>query len=169
MILGTIAVRDPDLVRSIIADKVSAVTNAQAITAALFQAARHGEGAHVQMNMMEANLGFFWGDLMMHCSLLDDNVQHQPNIMQSYRLHECKDGWVSIGVGTNDQCDISLSLATIYNTLEAFCQAGLAQRLPTPNGCCRYDATLENHLHVRYRESDGEAPTRFLLGRVPSL
>ena len=54
----------------------------------------------------------------------------------------------------SDQCDISLSLATIYNTLEAFCQAGLAQRLPTPNGCCRYDATLENHLHVRYRESD---------------
>ena len=93
----------PYLVRSIIADKVSAVTNAQAITAALFQAARHGEGAHVQMNMMEANLGFFWGDLMMHCSLLDDDVQHQPNIMQSYRLHECKDGWVSIGVGTNDQ------------------------------------------------------------------
>ena len=93
----------PLLVRSIIADKTAAIMNAQAITAALVQAARADVGAYVQMNMMASNLGFFWGDLMMHCSLLDDDVNHQPNIMQSYRLHSCADGWVSMGIGTNDQ------------------------------------------------------------------
>lgn len=46
-----------------------------------------------------------------------------------------------------------LSRATVYNTLEALCKAGLATRLPTPNGCCRYDADMSHHLHVRLTDS----------------
>jgi Fe2+ or Zn2+ uptake regulation protein len=46
-----------------------------------------------------------------------------------------------------------LSLATVYNTLDALCEAGLAQKLPTPGGCCRYDADTSDHLHVRFRET----------------
>lgn len=46
-----------------------------------------------------------------------------------------------------------VSRATVYNTLEALCKAGLARRLPTPNGCCRYDGDLNEHLHVHVRDS----------------
>lgn len=46
-----------------------------------------------------------------------------------------------------------MSLATVYNTLEALCAAGLAQKLPGSgphgNGSARYDATVDNHLHLR--------------------
>jgi Fe2+ or Zn2+ uptake regulation protein len=42
-----------------------------------------------------------------------------------------------------------LSRATVYNTLEALCTAGLARRMPAANGCCRFDADLTDHLHVR--------------------
>jgi Fe2+ or Zn2+ uptake regulation protein len=42
-----------------------------------------------------------------------------------------------------------LSRATVYNTLEALCKAGLARQLPTTNGCCRYDADTTDHLHLR--------------------
>jgi Fe2+ or Zn2+ uptake regulation protein len=42
-----------------------------------------------------------------------------------------------------------ISLATVYNTLEAFCRAGLAQKLVGKGGSARYDATVSNHLHVR--------------------
>ena len=42
-----------------------------------------------------------------------------------------------------------MSLATVYNTLEAFCKAGLALRLPGHEGSARYDATTENHMHLR--------------------
>ncbi len=47
-----------------------------------------------------------------------------------------------------DRCP-GASLATVYNTLEALCGAGLARRIPT-SGCCgdRYDADVSNHLHV---------------------
>jgi len=40
-----------------------------------------------------------------------------------------------------------ISLATVYNTLEALCEAGLAHRIPTPAGC-RYDADTTQHVHV---------------------
>lgn len=46
-----------------------------------------------------------------------------------------------------------LSRATVYNTLEALCKAGLARQLPTTNGCCRYDADTSEHLHLRFREN----------------
>jgi len=45
-----------------------------------------------------------------------------------------------------------LSRATVYNTLETLCDAGLARKLPSNNGCCRYDADVSEHLHVSFRE-----------------
>ena len=47
------------------------------------------------------------------------------------------------------QQDQDISLATVYNTLEAFCKAGLALKLSDGNGSARFDATTENHLHFR--------------------
>jgi Fe2+ or Zn2+ uptake regulation protein len=45
-----------------------------------------------------------------------------------------------------------LSLATVYNTLEALCKVGLARKLPSNNGRCRYDADTSEHLHVCFRD-----------------
>ncbi len=50
-----------------------------------------------------------------------------------------------------------ISLATVYNTLEAFCRAGLAQKLASNNGSARYDATVHNHLHIRDQDSGSVA------------
>jgi Fur family transcriptional regulator, peroxide stress response regulator len=43
-----------------------------------------------------------------------------------------------------------LSLATVYNTLEAFTACGLARRIPCPAGAgpCRYDADTSEHVHI---------------------
>lgn len=40
------------------------------------------------------------------------------------------------------------SLATVYNTLEALCKAGLCRKIATVEGGARYDAELRDHLHV---------------------
>ncbi len=40
------------------------------------------------------------------------------------------------------------SLATVYNTLDALCSAGLARRIPTAGGVARYDADVSDHLHA---------------------
>ncbi len=41
-----------------------------------------------------------------------------------------------------------LSLATVYNTLEAFCRHGLCRKLANTEGGARFDADLSEHLHV---------------------
>jgi len=43
-----------------------------------------------------------------------------------------------------------LSLATVYNTLEAFSARGLCRSLPSANGggAARYDADLSDHVHL---------------------
>lgn len=46
-----------------------------------------------------------------------------------------------------------LSLATVYNTLNALADAGLVRRLPGEAGICRFDADLSDHIHIRYRET----------------
>ncbi|MCC7408355.1 MAG: transcriptional repressor [Phycisphaeraceae bacterium] len=72
-----------------------------------------------------------------------------------------------------------LSLATVYNTLEAFCEAGLAMRIASTSngkrgmGSARYDATVDNHLHLRCQQTGAVADvpeeiSQRLLDRIPS-
>lgn len=60
------------------------------------------------------------------------------------------------------------SLATIYNTLEAFCQAGLVQKLPGmgENGSARYDATTSEHLHLRCKDTGAVADVPHHIGKL---
>jgi len=47
----------------------------------------------------------------------------------------------------------SLSLATIYNSLDALVGAGLVRKLPTGNGSFRYDADVSLHAHVCFDDT----------------
>jgi Fur family peroxide stress response transcriptional regulator len=65
-------------------------------------------------------------------------------------------------------CELpGISLATVYNTLEAFCQVGLAQKLPgvAANGSARFDAICENHLHLRDQQTGEIADVPHELGQ----
>ena len=50
---------------------------------------------------------------------------------------------------------VEVSLATAYNTLERFCRAGLAVKLPGNGASARYDVTVDNHLHTRCKKTGG--------------
>ena len=45
-----------------------------------------------------------------------------------------------------------LSLATVYNTLDALSRCGLCRRIPSPSpsGPCRFDAHTDDHAHVLF-------------------
>ena len=65
-----------------------------------------------------------------------------------------------------------ISLATVYNTLEAFCRAGLAKQLPGKGGCARYDALVQNHVHTHCEKTGAvhdlpEELGEMLLNSVP--
>lgn len=60
-----------------------------------------------------------------------------------------------------------LSLATVYNTLEALCASGLCRRLPNAGGVCRFDGDVSEHVHVvlpdgRVMDVPGEVGRRLM-------
>ena len=82
----------PDLVRNLYADKSSALTAAQAITAALLVRERSGEGQYVEIPMLDACMYFFWPDGMMDQTLIDDDASPGFLLSSIYSLTECSDG-----------------------------------------------------------------------------
>lgn len=54
----------PKMVRTIIADKTTALTAAQAITAALFARERSGQGQHVRIAMLDTMIAYLWPEAM---------------------------------------------------------------------------------------------------------
>jgi len=83
-----------DVHRTIIIDKSTALTTAQAITAALFARERSadGVGEHLEVSMLDTALSFFWPDGGMAHTLLDDDVSAGWTLYQIMSVTACSDG-----------------------------------------------------------------------------
>lgn len=62
----------PKMVRTIIADKTTALTAAQAITAALFARERSGQGQHVRIAILDAMIAYLWPEAMPSLTFVGD-------------------------------------------------------------------------------------------------
>lgn len=85
----------PEMVNSLICDKVTSLTAAEAIVAALFSAERTGQGQRVEISMLDAALSFLWPDTMNNFTFLDDGIEPVAPLDHSVFLHETKDGWIA--------------------------------------------------------------------------
>ena len=86
----------PQIFRTLVCDKVTSYTVAQAVTAALFARERGRGGQHVQVSMLDAAIAFMWPDSAMDAALLDDDVVRTPTIGENYAALELKDGFVTV-------------------------------------------------------------------------
>ena len=68
----------PRLLRTILPDKLTAITASQAITAALLARQRTGEGQHVRLSMLEAVLAFLWASDMSGQTFVGDEPARHP-------------------------------------------------------------------------------------------
>jgi crotonobetainyl-CoA:carnitine CoA-transferase CaiB-like acyl-CoA transferase len=87
---------EPRNVRTIMFDKVTALTTAQVVTAALLQRGKTGRGQHLPISMLDSALYYIWPDLMWSRTLLGDGVQHTGEIGDWFPIFKVKDGHVSI-------------------------------------------------------------------------
>ncbi len=90
----------PGLVRHLVADKVTALTAAQAITAALLRREQGGPdagGERVEVAMLDAAIAFNWPDGMYNNAFLDDPPERWPEYGAQMRLWKAADGQVAIG------------------------------------------------------------------------
>ena len=98
-IQGDRATGRPRMVRTVVPDKLTAVTAAQAITAALLARERTGEGQHVRLAMLDAMISFLWPEAMMRYTFVrEDEDDRRPAVPQTRDLvFETTDGFITAG------------------------------------------------------------------------
>ena len=93
----------PRLIRTIVPDKVTAITASQAITAALLARERTGQGQHVRLSMLDAVVAFLWSSDMGGQTYVGRNIDAQRAASFIDLIYETADGHMSVAVMTNDQ------------------------------------------------------------------
>lgn len=84
----------PEMVRTILYDKLTALTAAQGVTAALLARERGAGGTHVQLSMLDAGIYFNWPELMWNCSFEGDGVEYSGELADMYEISETSDGHI---------------------------------------------------------------------------
>lgn len=94
----------PVLVQQAVVDKVTGLTAAQAITAALFERSRTGRGQYVEIPMLHAGLAFLWPDVTTNVTMKGE-FDRLPSQSRTFRLTPCADGHLAMITVTNQQWD----------------------------------------------------------------
>lgn len=87
---------EPTQYRQIFADKLTALTASQAITAALFARERGAGGQHVQLAMIDAVAAFMWPDACGTASFLEQDNVRAGQFLAKGGLIRFRDGWGQI-------------------------------------------------------------------------
>lgn len=88
----------PRLVRTVLPDKLSAVTAAQAITAALLSRERTGAGQHVRLSMLDAVMAFLWASDYNAQTFPDRPTTNQRAASFIDLIYETADGHMTVAV-----------------------------------------------------------------------
>src|SRR5712691_9465380 len=93
----------PRMLRTILPDKLTAITASQAITAGLLARERTGEGQNVRLSMLEAVLTFLWSSDMAGQTFIGDEPARQEAASSTDLIYETADGYITAAVVTNRQ------------------------------------------------------------------
>ena len=87
----------PRMVRLIVPDKLTALTAAQAITAALLARERTGRGQHVRLSMLDAMVSFLWPEGMAGYTWVGDETDASRAQLAQDLVFRTADGWLTAG------------------------------------------------------------------------
>ena len=93
----------PRLVRTVLPDKLAAVTVAQSISAALVSKLRTGEGQHVRVSMLDSVLYFLWASDMGAQTYPDKPMTNQDAASFIDLIYETRDGYMTVAVMSNKE------------------------------------------------------------------
>ncbi len=92
---------NPKFVKTLMCDKITSLTAAQSITAALYSREKTNEGQKINLSMLDTALYFMWSDNMYNFTWLGDGWDPIPNIADFYEPVKTKDGYIAL-VAIND-------------------------------------------------------------------
>ncbi len=86
----------PRMIRTAIPDQTTAITAAQAITAALLARERSGKGQHVKLAMIDAMIALTWAEAMAGYTVVGDEDQ-LPLELAPDLIYSTRDGYITAG------------------------------------------------------------------------
>jgi crotonobetainyl-CoA:carnitine CoA-transferase CaiB-like acyl-CoA transferase len=86
----------PKMIRTIVADKTTAVYAAQAICAALVARARTGQGQHIRLSMLDTMVAFLWPEAMTQYTIVGRENAPQPAPRPDL-IFKTLDGYITVG------------------------------------------------------------------------
>jgi len=89
--------RRPRMIRTIIADKTTAIFAAQAITAALFARERNGEGQHIRLAMLDTMISYLWPEAMTQYTVVGREESTADPVARPDLIFETTDGYITVG------------------------------------------------------------------------
>lgn len=166
----------PGMFRIILADKVSALTAAQAVSSALFYRERpgedHGKGQHIKLSMLDATVAFFWPEGMMGLTFAEKEVDVRNTFSSIDLIYETADGYVTASVISDKEwAGICKALECEELITDERFATSLARR---KNAAERREVTaaeIAKHTsaEVLKRLSEHDVPTAPLLNRMEML
>jgi crotonobetainyl-CoA:carnitine CoA-transferase CaiB-like acyl-CoA transferase len=100
---GDAASAEPRLLPTLLCDKLTALTAAQAICAALHARHASGEGQKIELSMLDASVAFLWPEAMYNHGFLEDPPAPAPEFGANQKLWQCRDGWFAGMMPQNDE------------------------------------------------------------------
>src|ERR1700758_1359992 len=89
--------RRPRMIRTIVADKTTAIFAAQAVTAALFARERTGEGQHIRLAMLDTMIGYLWPEAMTQYTVVGREATTADPTARPDLIFETADGYITVG------------------------------------------------------------------------
>jgi crotonobetainyl-CoA:carnitine CoA-transferase CaiB-like acyl-CoA transferase len=102
-IQGNRGVGRPRMMRLVIPDKVTAITAAQAITAALLARVRTGKGQHVRLSMIDAMISLAWPEGFAGHTFVGEETDVPRNALAQDLVYETSDGWMTAGAVSDSE------------------------------------------------------------------
>jgi crotonobetainyl-CoA:carnitine CoA-transferase CaiB-like acyl-CoA transferase len=93
----------PQMVRTIIADYTTALTAAQAITAALFAKQRSGQGQHVRISMLDAMISYLWPEAMPSLTFVGEERDPSDGEMGPDLVFATQDRYITAAALSDDE------------------------------------------------------------------
>lgn len=93
----------PRLIRTILPDKLTGITAAQAVTAALVARGRSGQGQHVRLSMLDAVVAFMWSSDMGGQTFVGKEVSSARAATFIDLIYETKSDYISVSVMSDEQ------------------------------------------------------------------
>jgi crotonobetainyl-CoA:carnitine CoA-transferase CaiB-like acyl-CoA transferase len=87
----------PQMIRTIVADKTTAIFAAQAISAALFARERNGKGQHIQLAMLDTMISYLWPEGMMQYTVVGAEAGAQDPNARPDLVFKTSDGYITCG------------------------------------------------------------------------